>query len=133
MVSMSVSVAVSGFTPYHRPPALQSWDAAHETPSRRLWNVEIGLGLGMIDQLAPFQNSLSVRYPPAPAERFAYPTALQNVSPVHDTARRLSFSPNPVLGLGISDHADPFQSSAKVPSPLKPTAMHHVERGHDTP
>jgi len=87
-----------------------------------------------IDQLVPFHRSPSVVETPAP---FAYPTAVQALADVQDTAKRSLFVAP--LGLGVvgMDQLVPFHVSASVTSPApaleNPTAVQAVDEMHETP
>jgi hypothetical protein len=87
------------------------------------------LGLAAIVQVAPSHCSMSVLL-------FAIPTATQLVLLGHDTplsAAALAFG----LGLGESDHVEPFQRSMMGPSMwftyAMPTAVHALPAPHETP
>ena len=91
--------------------------------------------LGTIDQLLPSHDSASGLEPLMLAE----PAAMHDVALAQDTANR-TLPVDPVgLGLGTSDHADPFHDSTRVrrvegtPPEAEPTAMHAVELVQDTP
>jgi hypothetical protein len=91
-----------------------------------------GLGLGRIDQLAPFQASTSVRVAAVSKEE---PTEMHRAEVVHDTLRRSRVRAGG-FGLDTTDHAVPRHVSINVcrnESPVQPTATQLVAVGHDTP
>lgn len=120
--------------PMYSPTAMHIVVLAQETPCRIVDVAPTGFGLGMTDQLVPFQRSIKlfvvvlVEYEP---------TAKQLVVLAQDTpfrvATRLAGS---TAGPGRSDHAVPFQRSTTglvlVPPKESPTAKQLVVDGHDT-
>jgi hypothetical protein len=94
------------------------------------------LGLGTIDHVLPFQDSMRVRPDTAPFRGLLdSPTAVQEMVETQDTPnRRVSrFLP----GLGTMDHPVPFQDSIRAWSnpPLKyePTAVQSLAVTQETP
>jgi hypothetical protein len=69
--------------------------------------------MGTFDQVDPSHDSLT-----------EFPTATHADGLLHDTA----FRPSGVVGLGTTDHAEPFHTSFSVP-----TAAQNVELVQDTP
>ncbi len=65
------------------------------------------LGLGTIDHLTPFRDSIRVR------SKLSLPTAVQDLDEIHDTPlRKLAFAA--MLGLDTIDQLLPFQASIRV-------------------
>src|SRR5262249_11105265 len=91
------------------PTAQTGLFAGAATPNRKLSPAPT-LGLGTIDQWAPFQRSVSVRRCPG---SFRYPTAQMSVLLLAEAPRR-AFSPAPLLGLGMTDHFTPSPCSSSV-------------------
>ena len=104
------------------PTAMHAVAEAHDTADRLLLVPPLGLGVVSIVQLVPSQNSASV----APAPLF--PTAVQSVADVHETAFRL-----PPLGVGVVWVVQvlPSQRSTNGPPLLDPTAVHAVADEQD--
>ena len=91
-------------------------------------------GLGTMDQVEPFHDSVSVRIS---LPVLYAPTPVQADGAEHDTPLRVSDSRLEVSGLGTIDQADPFHISTSVslyePSTAySPTAVHAVELLHET-
>ena len=101
------------------------YDLVHDKPVRLLHGEPVGLGLGTIAQLVPFQRSTSV----------PLPTAKQLVALVHDTlfSSLLPQSGGLGLGLGAMVQPVPFQRSTSRTPPESPTAKQLVVLVHDTP
>jgi len=87
------------------PTAVHAVADVHDTADREL--PPVGLGVGSITHVAPFQASASV-----PA--MSAPTAVHSVADVHDTADREL--PPVGLDVGSITHFFPFQASASVTS-----------------
>src|ERR1700728_4587032 len=107
---------------------------AQETSSSELvagWPLP---GLGTMDHLAPFHDSIKVLFPLP-----ACPAAVHTAAETHDTPVRPFNAPCP-LGLGTMDHWVPSQDSIKVtsrlcvgePTSAPPTAVQAVGEVHDT-
>ena len=94
----------------------------HDTADRLLLVAPLGMGMVWIVQVLPSQNSASV----APAPLF--PTAVQAVADVHETAFRL-----PPLGVGLvwTVQVLPSQRSTNVPALPNPKAVHAVADEQD--
>ena len=93
------------------PAAVHADGPVHETPRRRSYCVFETFGLGRMDQVEPFHDSISVR---SSLPLLYDPTAVQAEGPEHDTPLSVSDSTLEVSGLGTIDHADPFQVSMSV-------------------
>jgi hypothetical protein len=132
------SIRLPGGPPFESvPTAMQLAELVQDTLLRLLAS-NPGLGLEMDDHVVPFHDSTNVRIFFPGLEPRREPTAWQLIERLHDTPRRSSL-PLPGLGLGATDHDVPFQTSIRVwfsgPELLlyHPTAMHSVERVHETP
>jgi hypothetical protein len=129
--------SVGEASPYH-PAAVQAVADEQDTAVSWLSFAPVGLGVGWMTQVVPFQRSASVCG--WPKGRKYDPTAVQEVADGQDTPSR---SPCAVpVGLGVvwMDQAVPFQVSASVDvSPVEaslmyePTAVHAVADRHETP
>jgi hypothetical protein len=99
--------------PLNVPTAVQAVAELHDTPLRTLYVAPGELGLVWIDQLVPFHRSAKVTT--LPARLWKYPTAIQAVGDVHDTA--LSWPDVAPVGLGVGCIVQlvPFHRSANVP------------------
>ena len=103
------------------PTATQAVELVHDTalrPSPVRPGTDVGLGLGTIDQAAPFHDSTSVPVPPVVSKK---PTAVQSVRPVHDTPDSSSYVDVETSGLGTMDQVVPSHDSVSVSRPLVPT------------
>jgi hypothetical protein len=112
-------------TPFHRstsvwppfpsplpvPTAKQLVTVVQDTPERPLKDAPGGLGLAAIDQLVPFQCSISGR---APELLKSWPTVKQLLALIHDTAEREFSVVSEGLGLATMDQLVPFQCSIRV-------------------
>ena len=84
---------------------------AHDTPFKALFVEPIGLGLGTVDQVVPFQYTISgTRAVNAPEE----PTAKQLVALGHDTAANVLGCDPFRLGVATTDQLVPFHCSISV-------------------
>lgn len=109
-------------------------DAAQDTAERT--PPPVGFADGSINQTVPIRCSTSVTF--APAAFTAYPTAVQLVAVVHETAESALVVAPAGFGVVWIDQAVPFHASARVtstPEPLtySPTAMQAVAAVHETP
>jgi hypothetical protein len=106
----------------------------HDTPLRP--SSDEALGLATIDHVDPFHDSINVRPPTLLPEGDERPTATQTTALRHDTPFKL-LSRFGRLGLGTTDHTDPFHDSISVRSTPRlletPTAIHDAGPMHDTP
>jgi hypothetical protein len=117
--------------PLAHPTATHAVADVHVTPLRLLLVAPVGLGVGSVVQMLPFQRSTNVRrLSPASLE---FPTAMQSVAEVHATLARLLVRAPLGLGVGWIVHVMPFQCSASVVPSLDPTAVHAVTEVHETP
>ena len=107
------------------PTAEQSVAVAHDTPTSTPSVDPVGLGLGTMDQLDPFQRSMSV------AEN-VLPTAKQLFADVHETPARPAPTSPAGCGLGTIDHVEPFHRSMNESVNVPPTAKQFVADAHDT-
>src|SRR6185295_1662177 len=89
-----------------------------------------GVGASRIDQLLPFQRSISVG--PRPSGVYCRPTATQLAELVHDTPFRYAYCTPAGFALATIDHFEPFQVRAIVLVPVAPTAMQNDGLGHAT-
>src|SRR5580658_5355312 len=98
-------------------------------PVRKFWYT-LRLGLGVIDQLVPFHDSM--RVPP-----LYQPAVSHDMDDTHEIPLRES--PLPSLGLGVMLQLVPFHDSIRVPPSVPftvmkaPTAMHDLDDTHETP
>jgi hypothetical protein len=86
------------------PTAVHAVADVQDTATRSLLRAPVGLGVGSIAHVFPFQASASV--PPRPP-----PTAVHAVAEVHDTEER-----DAPFGVAVGSivHVFPFQASASV-------------------
>src|SRR5215471_18738415 len=81
----SASVVPSGaLVPVEEPVAVQAPAAVQDTPNNWLDVDPVGLGVDWTDHFVPFQPSASVTL--LPAASVSYPTAVQVLAEVQDTA-----------------------------------------------
>src|SRR5215470_11006079 len=92
------------------PTAMQVPTDAHDTPDRK--GPAGGFGVGWIDHVVPFQRSASVTESLPKLSTAELPTAVQALAEVQDTAARALRGGDAGLGVGWSDHEEPFQRSA---------------------
>jgi hypothetical protein len=121
--------------PGEAPTAVHIAAEMHSTPL----SCSPPLGVGWTDHVAPFHRSASVDSLESFLELKLSPTAVQVVRDVHETSLNAG-EESPLVGVGSTDHLDPFHRSASGSSPtasfargLYPTAMHAVDDAHDTP
>ena len=69
---------------FELPTAVHAVEDVHETPDSELAAAPLGLGVESSIQVVPFQPSARVTGAPVPDE--SYPTAVQAVDDVHETA-----------------------------------------------
>jgi hypothetical protein len=111
------------------PTAVHARADVHDTPDS-----EPPSGVGSVLHFRPFQCSAS-----SPSgEKPVPPTAVQDLTEVHDTAVRLLEPERPAgLGTGWMAHLLPFQRSAsgsrEPPAVNCPTAVHALADVQDTP
>jgi hypothetical protein len=119
------------------PTAVHAAVDVHDTALSRLLVAPVGLGVGWIAQLAPFQCSANVTRWPALSTKS--PMAMQAVLDAHDTPWKVLCVAPAGWGMVWSAQAVPFQRSAKLtagpPRVVKkyPTAVHAEVEVHDTP
>src|SRR6516165_7824415 len=107
------------------PTAMHIVGDVHETPPRNAegrLSPKPGVGVVWIFQVLPSQNSASVARMPL------FPTAMQAVADVHETAFRLP----PLVGVVWVVQVPPSQRSTNVPPLPDPTAVHDVADVHET-
>lgn len=118
------------------PVAVQAVPEAHDTPERMLSPIAVGLGVGWVVHLEPFQRSANGTDTKLLLLLEA-PTAVQDAVEVHDTpARELLMGAG--FGVGWIVQPVPFQLSANVaraplPASEYPTATQSVFEVHETP
>ena len=95
----------------------------------KLLSVPLGRGAGVTDHSDPFQDSTRIWYTLVVV--YETPAATQLVVLVHDTLSRL-LSMVPTSGLGMTDHAVPFQDSTSVRPTAVPTAVQLIGLVQDT-
>src|SRR3954452_12049492 len=113
------------------PTAVHALADVHETPLNRL-SASAGLGLmvGLVVQVVPFQCSASGAPPPGPV-----PAATQAAAEGQETPTSFTSEPD-TAAVGWTAQLVPSQRSASVwasvRSPTFPTAVHAVGVLHDT-
>src|SRR3974390_1290906 len=116
------------------PAAVHAAGPVHDTARRSLLCDAEPLGLGTMDQVDPFHDSISV-WSAVPLKN--WPTAVHAAGPGHEMPNSSLSCDAEASGLGTMDQVDPFHDSISVWSaaPLKnwPTAMHAAGPVHDTP
>jgi hypothetical protein len=110
--SASAVVAWSWLLPY-QPPAVHAVLDVHDTVTGFvLPPVLDGSTMLTTDQLEPFQTSASGPLPPPEAWAGPSPTVIQKLLDTHETPSRMLSAVAAVFGVGETDQADPFHTSA---------------------
>jgi hypothetical protein len=114
------------------PTAVQDVVEAHDTLTRELPVVPLGLGVDWRAQLVPSHTSAKVTLPEVVV---SYPVASQNAAEAHDTPSSTLTVALLGSGVGWTDQLVPFHDSVSrlfVP-PCEPTAMQELADVHDIP
>ena len=106
---------------YEYPTVVQLEELVHEMPLRIESLAPVTFGLGTVDQVVPFHDSMKVESEPP-----TYPTAVQLFALGHETPWRNI----PSERFCVTDQAVPFQDSARSGYP---TAVQLVTLGQETP